>query len=84
MVVKRTAITIPIVIGLLLVPALLVVDENVARKVQSWSPFAGFSIQHTVDRNDYYTAPWTGLAVLTAYAFAALALGIAVTRRRDV
>ncbi len=84
MVVKRTAITIPIVIGLLLVPAMLVVDENVARKVQSWSPFAGFSIQHTVDRNDYYTAPWTGLAVLTAYAFAALAIGIAVTRRRDV
>ena len=54
-------------IGLVLVPALLVVDENVARKVQGWGPFAGFSIQHTVDRDDYYTAPWTGLAVLTAY-----------------
>ena len=84
MVVKRTAITIPLVIGLMLVPALLVVDENVARKVQGWSPFAGFSIQHTVDRDDYYTAPWTGLAVLTAYAFGALAIGVAVTRRRDV
>jgi ABC-2 type transport system permease protein len=84
MVVKRTAITIPLVIGLVLVPAMLVVDENVARKVQGWSPFAGFSIQHTVDRDDYYTAPWTGLAVLTAYAFAALAIGVAVTRRRDV
>jgi hypothetical protein len=84
MVVKRTAITIPIVIGLLLVPAMLAVDENVARKVQGWSPFAGFSIQHTVDRDDYYTAPWVGLAVLTAYVIAALAIGIAVTRRRDV
>jgi hypothetical protein len=84
MVVKRTAITIPIVIGLLLVPAMLVVDENVARKVQGWSPFAGFSIQHTVDRDDYYTAPWVGLGVLTAYAFAALVSGIAISRRRDV
>jgi ABC-2 type transport system permease protein len=84
MVVKRTAITIPIVIGLILVPAMLVVDESVARKVQSWSPFAGFSIQHTVDRDDYYTASWAGLAVLTAYAAAALAIGIVVTRRRDV
>ena len=84
MVVKRTSITIPLVIGLLIVPALLMVDENVARKVQGWTPFAGFSIQHTVDRDDYYTAPWSGLAVLAAYALAALATGIAVTRRRDV
>jgi ABC-2 type transport system permease protein len=84
MVVKRTAITIPVVIGLMLVPAMLVVDEDVARRVQGWSPFAGFSIQHTVDREDYYTAPWIGLAVLAAYAFAALALGVVVTRRRDV
>jgi hypothetical protein len=84
MIVKRTSITIPLVIALVLVPALLAVDENVARKVQGWTPLAGFSIQHTVDRHDYYTAPWAGLAVLTAYASVALALGVAVTRHRDV
>ncbi len=84
MVVKRTAIAIPVVIASMLVPALLVVDENVARRVQGWSPFAGFSIQHTVDRDDYYTAPWVGLAVLAAYAAGAIALGVIVTCRRDV
>jgi hypothetical protein len=84
MVVKRTAITIPVVIGLLLVPALLAVDEDMARRAQSWSPFAGFSILHTVDRDDYYTTPFVGFGVLTAYAAVALAIGIAVTRRRDV
>lgn len=84
MVVRRTAIAIPVVIASMLVPALLVVDENVARRVQGWSPFAGFSIQHTVDRDDYYTAPWVGLAVLAAYAAGAIALGVVVTRRRDV
>ena len=50
MIVKRTAIAIPLVIALMLVPAMIVVDENLARKVQGWTPFAGFSIQHTVDR----------------------------------
>ena len=84
MIVKRTSVTIPLVIALFLVPALLAVDEDVARKVQGWTPFAGFSIQHTVDRSDYYTGPWDGLAVAALYAAAALAIGIVVTRRRDV
>jgi ABC-2 type transport system permease protein len=84
LIVKRTAITIPVVIGLLLVPAMVAVDEDVARTVQSVTPFAGFAIQHTVDRRDYYTAPWTGLAVTAAYAAVAVAGGIVVTRRRDV
>ena len=84
MIAKRTSITIPVVIALLLVPALLAVDEDVARRAQGWSPFAGFSIQHTVDRDDYYTEPWAGLAVAALYAVAALTIGTVVTRRRDV
>ena len=84
MIVKRTGAAVPLVIALALVPAMLAVDEDVARAVQGWTPFAGFSIQHTVDRADYYTAPWAGLAVTAAYALAALAIGAAVTRRRDV
>jgi hypothetical protein len=40
LIVKRTAITIPLLIALVIVPAMLAIDENDARKVQGWTPFA--------------------------------------------
>jgi hypothetical protein len=83
-VVRRTAIAIPVVVGTLLLPGLLATGERVARFAQNWTPFAGFAIQHTVRRTDYYAGPWHGLAVTAAYAAAALIAGVALSRRRDV
>jgi hypothetical protein len=83
-IVKRTAAAIPITIALIVVPAMVTVDESVARALQRWTPVAGFAIQQTVDRPDYYVRPLAGLAVTAGYAVAALALGIVITNRRDV
>jgi hypothetical protein len=83
-IVKRTAAAIPITIALVIVPAMVAVDDNVAKALQRWTPLAGFAIQQTVDRPDYYVRPLPGLAVTAAYAAAALVLGIVVTNRRDI
>ena len=83
-IVRRTAIAIPLVIGSIVVPAMIVVDEDVSRALHRWTPLGGFSIQHTVERHDYYVGPWRGLAVTASYAIIALILGLVVTRRRDI
>jgi ABC-2 type transport system permease protein len=83
-IVRRTAAAIPITIALIIVPAMVAVDDNIAKALQRWTPLAGFAIQQTVDRPDYYVRPLPGLAVTAAYAIAAVALGIIVTNRRDV
>jgi ABC-2 type transport system permease protein len=82
--VKRTAVAIPVVIGSIIVPAMAAVDEQTTRLLSRWTPIAGFAIQHTVDRPDYYIAPWAGLAVMASYAGLAVAAGLVVTHRRDV
>jgi hypothetical protein len=83
-IVKRTAAAIPITIGLIIVPALVAVDEDVAKALQQWTPLAGFAIQQTIERPDYYVEPLPGLAVTAAYAVVALAAAVLVTDRRDV
>jgi hypothetical protein len=83
-IVKRTAIAIPLVIGSFAVPAMVVVNDDVTRQLQRWTPLGGFAIQHTVDRNDYFVSPWRGLAIAAAYAAVALVVGVIVTNRRDV
>jgi hypothetical protein len=83
-IVKRTAIAIPIVIASFVVPAMIVVDDNVTRMLQRWTPLGGFAIQHTRDRHDYFVTPWRGLAIAAAYALVALLVGVIVTNRRDV
>ena len=81
---KRTAAAIPITIGLIIVPALVAVDEDVAKALQQWTPLAGFAVQQTIERPDYYVEPLPGLAVTAAYAVVALAAAVLVTGRRDV
>jgi hypothetical protein len=83
-IVKRTAIAIPIVIGSFAVPAMVVVNDDVTRLLQRWTPLGGFAIQHTVDRHDYFVSPWRGFAIAAAYAAVALVAGVIVTNRRDV
>ena len=83
-IVKRSAIAIPIVIASYAVPAMIVVNDDVSRMLQRWTPFGGFAIQHTVDRHDYFVSPWRGFAIAAAYAAVALIIGVIVTNRRDV
>jgi hypothetical protein len=83
-IVKRTAAAVPITIAMIVVPAMVAVDDGVAEVLQRWTPLAGFAIQQTVDRPDYFVRPLPGLAVTAAYAAAILAVGIVVTNRRDV
>jgi hypothetical protein len=63
---------------------MIVVNDDVTRMLQRWTPLGGFAIQHTVDRHDYFVSPWRGLAIAAAYAVVALVAGVIVTSRRDV
>lgn len=83
-IVKRSAIAIPLVIGSYAVPAMILVNDDVSRMLQRWTPFGGFAIQHTRDRHDYFVSPWRGFAIAAAYAVVALVAGVIVTNRRDV
>ena len=83
-IVRRTAIAIPLVIGSFAIPAMVVVNDDVTRALQRWTPLGGFAIQHTVDRSDYFVGPWRGLAIAAAYAIVALVVGTIVTNRRDI
>jgi hypothetical protein len=64
--------------------AMILVNDDVARLLQRWTPLGGFAIQHTVERRDYFVSPWRGLSVTAAYALAALVAGAIVTNCRDV
>jgi hypothetical protein len=66
------------------VPAMILVNDDVSRMLQRWTPFGGFAIQHTRDRHDYFVSPWRGFAIAAAYAVVALVTGVLVTNRRDV
>ena len=74
-IVRRTSIAIPVVLGTLVLPGLLFTSDRLQAFAQRWTPFAGFSIQHTVDRPDYHAGPWHGLGVNAAYAVIALVGG---------
>ncbi|MEX5632730.1 ABC transporter permease [Parafrankia sp. FMc2] len=82
-VVRRTSIAIPLVVATLLLPGLLATSDRIQEFVGRWTPFAGFSVQHTVQRPDYHAGPWHGLGVTVAYAVLAVAVGLVLARRRD-
>ncbi|MCK9921007.1 hypothetical protein MXD61_03635 [Frankia sp. AgPm24] len=82
-IVRRTSIAIPLVVATVILPGLLSSSDSVQRFAQRWTPFAGFAIQHTVHRPDYYASPWHGLGVTAAYAVLALAGGFLLASRRD-
>jgi ABC-2 type transport system permease protein len=83
-IVRRTSIAIPIVIGTVILPGLLFTGDRLQQFAQRWTPFAGFSIQHTVDRPEYAAGPWHGLGINAAYAVVALAAGLVLARHRDL
>jgi ABC-2 type transport system permease protein len=64
--------------------AATVKDATWARRLHQWSPMdAGLSIQATTDMTRVPLQPWTGLAVLAAWAVGAAMLGALLFRYRD-
>jgi ABC-2 type transport system permease protein len=64
--------------------AALVTDATWQRRLHQWSPAdAGLNIQATTGLADLPLRPWTGLAVLAAWATAAAILGALIFRNRD-
>jgi len=64
--------------------AALVTDTTWQRRLHQWSPAdAGLNIQATTGLAHLPLTPWTGLAVLAAWAAAAAMLGALVFRYRD-
>ena len=83
--VRRTAAAVTVVIALVVLPRIIGAFLPVGAElwINRITPLAGLSIQQTRDRFDYALGPWQGLAVLCAWAAAALALAWWSLRRRD-
>lgn len=82
--VRRSSVAIAVSLASILVPPMLGIEGPMGRFTQRFTPFSGFAVHHTIERDDYYIAPLVGLGVFAAYAALALSVGIAVTRRADV
>ncbi|MFJ9128185.1 hypothetical protein ACIRJS_29185 [Streptomyces sp. NPDC102340] len=88
LVVRHAAAAVGAVMALLYGPYLatliITMPEHVLHRVQKFSPMtAGLAVQTTTGPGTAPLAPWTGIAVLAAYAGGALVVGWAVLRRRD-
>jgi ABC-2 type transport system permease protein len=85
--VRDAAVAIGIVLGLLyLFPIIadLVTDPGLRHHLQEIGPMtAGLAVQATVNVRRLPIAPWAGLAVLAAWAVAAMLAGGAVLKLRD-
>ncbi len=85
--IRESAAAIGTVLGLLyLFPILahLAGDLSFQRHVEQIAPMtAGLAIQSTTNLHNLPIAPWTGLAVMAAWATAALLLGGFLLNRRD-
>ncbi len=95
--VRRSAVAVTAVIVVIVAPYIL--STFLSNGATQWllrvTPAAGFAIQGAYPRysqitvssaagGGYYPlAPWAGLAVLTGWAAAALALAVFLLRRRD-
>lgn len=86
-VLRDTAAALTCVLTLLyLAPVLteLVSDPDWQERLQRYAPMpAGLAVQATTHLDQQPIAPWPGLAVLAAYAAAALLAGALLTVRRD-
>jgi ABC-type transport system involved in multi-copper enzyme maturation permease subunit len=90
-----TAVITAIVLPYLLVSTLAALPAGAGDWLLRLTPAAGFAIEQSMPQyrqvvasytpaNGYYPlAPWAGFAVLCGYAVLALALAVAVIRRRD-
>lgn len=86
-VVRDTAGAITTVLGLLYaLPALveLVGDERWQERIHEWAPAsAGLAVQATKNLEGLPIGPWSGLAVMGAWAGAGLLAGATVFKLRD-
>ncbi|QKW22450.1 hypothetical protein HUT16_28250 [Kitasatospora sp. NA04385] len=96
---RRAAVAITAVVAALVLPYVLATSGALPTGASEWllriTPAAGFAIQqslprlpqvatlYTPDSGYYPLSPWAGLAVLTAWAAAALVAAVLVVRRRD-
>ena len=96
---RRSAIAVTTVIVVIVLPYLISVTNLLSSSGDQWllklAPAAAFSIQQAIPNYPqvsnvcsaaggcYPLAPWTGFAVLCAWAAAALALAAVLLRRRD-
>jgi ABC-type transport system involved in multi-copper enzyme maturation permease subunit len=96
---RRSAIAVTLVIVVIVLPYLFSVANLLSTPGDQWllrlAPAAAFSIQQAIPNYPqvgnvcspatgcYPLAPWTGFAVLCAWAAAALALAVVLLRRRD-
>jgi ABC-type transport system involved in multi-copper enzyme maturation permease subunit len=97
--VRRSVMAVTAVIVVIVVPYLLAVSAVLPDSATEWllrvSPAAAFAVQQTMPQYPqvsnvylpsdgfYPLAPWAGLAVLCAWAAAALGLAFFLLRRRD-
>lgn len=85
-VVRDTAVSIGVVLGLLYLPPILaqLATDPLRRDVLQIAPMsAGLAIQATTKLHALPIAPWAGLGVLAAWALASLLIGGLVLRLRD-
>jgi ABC-type transport system involved in multi-copper enzyme maturation permease subunit/regulation of enolase protein 1 (concanavalin A-like superfamily) len=96
---RRSAATVTLVIVVIVLPYILATASVLPAGVAQWltrlTPAAGFAIQQTLvpypqvtasytpDNGYFPLGPWTGFAVLCAYAALALSLALYRLRRRD-
>jgi ABC-type transport system involved in multi-copper enzyme maturation permease subunit len=96
---RRSALAVAAVIVVIVLPYLISVTNLLSSSGDQWllklAPAAAFSIQQAIPNYPqvsngcsaamgcYPLAPWTGFAVLCAWAAAALALAVVLLRRRD-
>jgi ABC-type transport system involved in multi-copper enzyme maturation permease subunit len=96
---RRSAYAVTLVILVIVLPYLVAVTNLLSAPGDQWllrlAPAAGFSIQQAIPNYPqvsgvcspvigcYPLAPWSGFAVLCAWAAAALALAVVLLRRRD-
>lgn len=84
---KDTAVALTVVFGLLFLPEILahIVGGNLGRHIEQVSPMtAGLSIQATTRLHSLAIAPWTGLAVCSAWSAASLLAAGVLLGKRDV
>ncbi len=96
---RRSAMAVTAVIVVIVLPYLVAVTNILPNNGSQWllriAPAAAFAVEQTIPNYPqvsnvcsaaggcYPLAPWTGFAVLCAWAAAALALALALLRRRD-
>ena len=85
-VLRRSAPTITLVVGLVLLPFFVgpFLSLDGEKWLQRLTPAAGLAIQQTRPRFDAYIDPWLGTAVLGGYVAVALGLAYWLLSRRDV